>query len=77
LRASCPSSTCGSDTSSIVEQRLMAPREEALNLAEIGRRFGISRERARQLEARALRKVKVGLACLSLGDGSTVDRNAA
>jgi RNA polymerase sigma-32 factor len=61
----------------IVEQRLMAPRDEALSLAEIGRRFVISRERARQLEARALRKVKVGLARFSIGADSRADRDAA
>lgn len=61
----------------IVEQRLMAPRDEALSLAEIGRRFGISRERARQLEARALRKAKAGLSRWSIDADSGADRNAA
>jgi RNA polymerase sigma-32 factor len=61
----------------IVEQRLMAPRDEALSLAEIGRRFGVSRERARQLEFRALRKVKVGLDRLSIGADSGTERDAA
>jgi RNA polymerase sigma-32 factor len=42
----------------IVEKRLMADAEEELSLAEIGRRLGVSRERARQLEARAKRKIK-------------------
>lgn len=42
----------------IVEQRLMADPEEELSLAEIGRRLGVSRERARQLEARAKRKLR-------------------
>jgi RNA polymerase sigma-32 factor len=41
----------------IVEKRLMADSEEELSLAEIGRRLGASRERARQLEARAKRKL--------------------
>jgi RNA polymerase sigma-32 factor len=45
----------------IVKRRLMAHRDEQLSLAEIGRRFRVSRERARQIEARALRKLKVAL----------------
>ncbi|MET0794250.1 MAG: sigma-70 family RNA polymerase sigma factor [Polyangiaceae bacterium] len=46
----------------IVQNRLMAHREDELSLAEIGRNLGVSRERARQLEARAKRKIKNGLA---------------
>lgn len=42
----------------IVEHRLMADREEELSLAEMGRRLGVSRERARQLEERAKRKLR-------------------
>lgn len=42
----------------IVEARIMADPEEELSLAEIGRRLGVSRERARQLEARAKRKLR-------------------
>jgi RNA polymerase sigma-32 factor len=42
----------------IVEKRLMADPEEELSLAELGRRLGVSRERARQLEARAKKKLK-------------------
>jgi RNA polymerase sigma-32 factor len=42
----------------IVEVRMMADPEEELSLAEIGRRLGVSRERARQLEARAKRKLR-------------------
>jgi RNA polymerase sigma-32 factor len=43
----------------IVEQRLMVDAEDELTLAEIGARLGVSRERARQLEARAKRKLRV------------------
>lgn len=42
----------------IVEVRMMADDPEELSLAEIGRRLGVSRERARQLEARAKAKLK-------------------
>ena len=46
----------------IVERRVMAHREDQLSLTEIGRHFGFSRERARQLEAHAMNKIKIGLA---------------
>ena len=46
----------------IVEQRLMA--DEETSLAEIGRQLGVSRERARQLEARAKAKLKKSLSGL-------------
>jgi RNA polymerase sigma-32 factor len=53
----------------IVEKRLMADREDELSLADIGRTLGVSRERARQLEARAKKKLKTRITELSLGGG--------
>jgi RNA polymerase sigma-32 factor len=53
----------------IVEHRLMADGEDELSLAEIGRRLGVSRERARQLEARAKRKLRVRITEMSKSDG--------
>jgi RNA polymerase sigma-32 factor len=61
----------------IVEKRLMADREDELSLAEIGRRLGVSRERARQLEARARRKLKGRISQLSEAAGVTIDLHAA
>lgn len=46
----------------IVEQRIMS--DEELSLAELGRKLGVSRERARQLEARARKKLEAQLADL-------------
>ncbi len=42
----------------IVETRLLADAGSEASLAQIGRRFGISRERARQIECRAKRKLR-------------------
>jgi RNA polymerase sigma-32 factor len=53
----------------IVEHRLMADGEDELSLAEIGRRLGVSRERARQLEARAKRKLRVRITEMSRTPG--------
>lgn len=53
----------------IVEQRLMADPEDELSLAEIGRRLGVSRERARQLEARAKKKLKVKISEIAKSSG--------
>ncbi len=43
----------------IFEKRLMA--EEPITLQEVGDKYGISRERARQLEARVIKKIKAEL----------------
>jgi len=61
----------------IVERRTMAHREEQLTLDEIGCHFGFSRERARQLEARALGKIKHGLTRARTGHGRLSDYDAA
>jgi len=42
----------------VIQNRLMADEDAALSLADIGRRLGVSRERARQLETRAKRKLR-------------------
>ena len=42
----------------IVEHRFMADSAEELSLAEVGRRLGVSRERARQLEERIKYKLR-------------------
>ena len=42
----------------IIEQRITADAEERLSLVDIGKRFGVSRERARQLESNALLKLR-------------------
>lgn len=47
----------------IVEKRIMS--DEELSLAELGRQLGVSRERARQLEARAKRKLRRQLEALN------------
>ena len=48
----------------IVEQRIMG--EDEMSLAELGRRLGVSRERARQIEARAKRKLRKRLVGLEV-----------
>ncbi len=52
----------------IVEHRLMAHGDDEPSLAEIGRRLGVSRERARQLEGRAKRKLKSRIEALTGSD---------
>jgi RNA polymerase sigma-32 factor len=59
----------------IVEHRLMADAEDELSLAEIGRRLGVSRERARQLESRAKRKLKQRIVELSEASGTAIPGN--
>ncbi len=64
----------------IVEQRLMADAEDKLTLADIGRHLGVSRERARQLEARAKGKLKAQLRAMSSATGASwlsAERKAA
>jgi RNA polymerase sigma-32 factor len=53
----------------IVEVRMMADGADELSLAEIGRRLGVSRERARQLEARAKLKLRRRLELCHLQHG--------
>jgi RNA polymerase sigma-32 factor len=48
----------------IAESRLMADQAEELTLAQIGRQLGISRERARQLEARTKNKLRARITSL-------------
>jgi len=61
----------------VVERRHMAHRDDQLCLAEIGRCFGVSRERARQIESAALRKLKTALQRSALGAEWLVLRPAA
>jgi RNA polymerase sigma-32 factor len=53
----------------IVESRMMADAPDEMSLAEIGRRLGVSRERERQLEARAVQKLRQSLkGCAGLAE---------
>ncbi len=52
----------------IVEQRAMADSDQEKSLAELGRHLGVSRERARQLEVRAMRKLRSSIAEMAGGD---------
>jgi RNA polymerase sigma-32 factor len=61
----------------IVEKRLMADREDELSLAEIGRQLGVSRERARQLEVRAKRKLKSRIQDISRRSGNWLSLDSA
>lgn len=61
----------------IVENRMMADAEDEMSLAEIGRRLGVSRERARQLEARAKRKLEARITQLSAESGNSLELESA
>lgn len=51
----------------ILDRRLMADPEEKMSLGEIGQHFGVSRERVRQIEVRAQKKLKNHALCEELG----------
>jgi RNA polymerase sigma-32 factor len=61
----------------IAENRLMADDEEELSLAEIGRRLGVSRERARQLEVRTKRKLRRRIEELARRSGDPLSLDSA
>jgi RNA polymerase sigma-32 factor len=61
----------------IAEHRLMAHGDDELSLAEIGRRLGVSRERARQLEGRAKRKLKARIEELAKTEAPCVEGGLA
>ena len=65
----------------IIEQRAMS--DKPMTLKDLGEHFGFSRERARQLEIRAQRKLKLELSALAVeidwpldGKPVTVDERA-
>ncbi len=60
----------------IAETRLLADSADELSLADIGRRLGVSRERARQLETRTCDKIRRALAD-EYGDGTDSAATAA
>jgi len=57
----------------ILERRLLADPEEQLSLREISEHFGVSRERVRQLEVRAQRKLRTE----ALREGVGVEADSA
>jgi len=62
----------------IIENHLMRDVEDELSLADIGRRLGVSKERARQLEMRAKCKLRKRIMELSGSQGlSGIDVNSA
>jgi RNA polymerase sigma-32 factor len=54
----------------ILERRLMADPEDKLSLGQIGQHFGVSRERVRQIEVRAQKKLRNQAQQEELGMGS-------
>jgi RNA polymerase sigma-32 factor len=54
----------------ILDRRLMADPEDKLSLGQIGEHFGVSRERVRQIEVRAQKKLKNQALLEELGQGS-------
>ncbi len=61
----------------IVENRMMVDHEDELSLAEIGRRLGVSRERARQLEERAKKKLRHRINEIRRAPGSKLELDSA
>jgi RNA polymerase sigma-32 factor len=53
----------------ILDRRLMADPEDKLTLGQIGQHFGVSRERVRQIEVRAQKKLERQAQREQLGDG--------
>jgi RNA polymerase sigma-32 factor len=51
----------------ILDRRLLADPEDKLSLGEIGQHFGVSRERVRQIEVRAQKKLEKQAQCEELG----------
>lgn len=63
----------------LIQQRFMVDAEDEISLAELGRRLGVGRERARQLQERAKQKLRQHLRLLSRDGGrySTLHGSAA
>ncbi|HEX4336318.1 MAG TPA: sigma-70 family RNA polymerase sigma factor [Polyangiaceae bacterium] len=61
----------------IVDSRWLADPDDQISLADIGRKLGVSRERARQLEARARERVARALAKAGGIDREWLDATAA
>jgi RNA polymerase sigma-32 factor len=53
----------------IAENRLLADTDEELSLGEIGRRLGVSRERARQIEMRVKKKLRLRIEAIERDPG--------